>query len=162
MGREEVVGTRQTQNMWQVKCPAFRKDLDNIPYHFLCSHRHPLGPPICLLLPRARGRKKWSCRHTGHSELPERGAGVQTQRVDLSSGSCKGLAQATEPEPLAARWERRPGVRTVEDAAPFCEGQFHGTGKSSQAYKQACHPVPRHCSSSPAGLTLGSQPRRPQ
>lgn len=141
--------------MWQVKCPAFQKDLDNIPHHFLCSHRGPPGPPTCLLLPRARGREKWSCQCTGHSELPERGAGVQTQKVDLSSGSYKGLAQATEPKPLAARWEMRPGVLTVEDAAPFCEGQVPWHWQVFTSIQAGVPPCPQTLFLIPYGLDAG-------
>jgi len=119
----------------------------------------PVGSPTCLLLPQARGREKWSCPPTGHSELPEMGAGVQTQRVDLSRGSCKGLHTPRSPSPSPQDGRRGLGF-ALWKSAPFCESGPPALASLHERTSRHTTLSPL-CSSSPAGLTLGSQAQGP-
>lgn len=120
----------------------------------------PMGCPTCLLLPQARGREKWSCPPTGHSELPEMGAGIQTQRVDLSSGSCKGLHTPRSPSPSPQDGRRGLGFALWKSPPPSASlaPRHWQVFTSVQAGMPPCPQT--LCSSSPAGLTLGSQAQR--
>lgn len=149
VGREGAAGTRQTQNTWQVKFPAFQKGLDNISHYFSCSHRAPRGlePAYSFLRPEAERNGAGRLRVLLSSQ---RWGQASRHRGRISArGGCKGRHRPRSLSPLPQ--SGRPGACTMEVAAPFCEL------------------VPWHwqvCTSTQAGMpprpqTLCSSPRGP-
>lgn len=70
----------------------------------------PTGSQNCLLLPGARGGEKWSCLPSRPSELPEVGAGVQTQRVHFNRWELRALHR-----PRSSKVGDDAGVCATED-----------------------------------------------
>lgn len=101
------------------------------------------------------GQRQKEVELPSHQAFQASRDGIQAQRVDVRRWAVRS-SQGMGPEATTGRWEARPGIRTMEGTAPF------GTlvpQHRQWAYKQVCHPVLRHCSSSPG---VQARPRDPR